>query len=206
MAHVISNLKQKSALFLFSILCMTMTAHHSFAGEGSPLWKKVGSWEVRVDTTLGNGCFAMASYKGGVFFRIGFNASEKEFGGYMLFGNPDWSSLEVGKEYSLTYKFDNEAPWKGDAFAFKFSEEDKITFLWQDFSDTNLFKEYMRKNKLRIDYNSKQIELLQLKGSYGAFEEVIKCQKVMNNTKRKSNGPKDPFAKQSNARNDPFAD
>ena len=205
MTLLIKHQIRKSALLLFFTLSMTIAANPSFGEVDSPLWKKVGSWQIRVDTTLGNGCFAMASYKGGVFFRIGFKASEKDFGGYMLFGNPDWASLEVGKEYSLTYKFDNEAPWEGQAVAFKFSKEDKVTFLWQEFSDTTLFKEYMRKNKLRIDYNGKQIELLQLKGSYAAFAEVIKCQKVMNSAKRKSNDTKDPFARKSNVGNDPFS-
>lgn len=195
------------AVGLFSMILLGMAPFSPLfaASDKMPQWKKVGSWDVRVDRTLGNGCFAAAAYRGGSVFRIGIDATDKKWAGYMLFGNDDWASLEEGKEYSLTYVFDSSEPWFGDAVAFKFNKYDDVTYLVQRFDKPDLFKDYMRKNSVKIKYKGKQIEQLSLKGSYAAFMEVLRCQDTMNRGGARSNRVKDPFAASSTRKRDPFA-
>lgn len=172
------------------------------AGEEMPLWKRVDSWEIRVDKTLGYGCFALANYKGGTAFRIGFNIGSKNTG-YIIVGNNKWKSLEVGKEYPITLKFDKAEPWSGDAIGFKFDEKDPSAYLFLKFSDPELFKDFMRKTSLLIKYKQKKVTSLNLSGSAKAMLEVTNCQKMMN-TSSTSSSAKDPFAKGIEASSDPF--
>lgn len=175
----------------------------SKAAEKMPLWKRVGSWDVRVDKTLGYGCFTMAEYEGGTVFRIGFNR-EGLTKGYIIVGNQKWKSLEVGKEYTVTLKFDNAEPWRGDATGFKFDKGDTGTFLFLHFSHADLFRDFMRKTSLEIKYKKKRITLLTLKGSGKALVEMLKCQKAMNIGGSKSSS-QDPFASGTKSSSDPFA-
>jgi len=173
------------------------------AGADSPLWKRVGSWDVRVDKTLGNGCFAMAEYEGGTTFRIGFNPPNKN--GYVIVGHANWKSLEEGKEYPIKLQFGNAVPWTGDATGFKFEKTDPIVFLMITIIETDLFTEFMRKTYIKVSYNEKTIAKLNLKGSYAAFEEVAKCQKAMKAGGETSPAGKDPFARGASSSLDPFA-
>jgi hypothetical protein len=66
-------------------------------------WATVGNWAVMIDSTLGNGCFMVTSYTLGTSVRVGINNMNKN--GYVLIGNTAWRSLEIGKEYKLTFQF-----------------------------------------------------------------------------------------------------
>ena len=103
---------------LTTMFALLILASISYAKE-TPLWKIVGGWQIRVDPTLGNGCFTYQFYEGNTFVRIGIN---KLAGGvYVMAGDSDWKSLEAGKEYPIKLYLGNETPWSGDATALEFS-------------------------------------------------------------------------------------
>ena len=68
------------------------------AQEGT-LWKTVGDWDISVDATIGNGCYALASWNGGTVLRIGRNPEQNNF--YFLIGNDKWTSLRDDQSYDL---------------------------------------------------------------------------------------------------------
>jgi hypothetical protein len=190
-------------LFL-AVHCLFGLSNTASAEDPQPLWATVKAWEVRVDTTLMNGCFAMTAYDEGTIVRIGINPASHQ--GYIMFGNDKWESLESGKDYKIKLKFDDELPWEGSARAREFGKE-RFIFLWVDFTDANLYMEFMRKNLLQIFYNKKKVTALNLSGSAAALSEVIECQKAMNAvTPTPSNkNEKDPFASDVRYKADPFA-
>lgn len=58
--------------YLFSLLFLTLPLTLHAQDDMSPLWERTGRWEIRVDTTLDYGCFAMLIEADQVF-RIGIN-------------------------------------------------------------------------------------------------------------------------------------
>jgi hypothetical protein len=192
---------RKMVLTKWSVFaCFLFAMVDAIAGE-SPLWKEVGSWEVRVDNTLGYGCFAMAAYKGGTVLRIGFDAS-KNYRGYLVLGNSEWKSLEAGKEYELVVQFDRASPWSAPAQAVQFGSG-RATMLFMQFDKSKVFKEFASKHQLIVFYKNQEIDRLNLKGSALAIDELVKCQIAMKETGTSS--PKaDPF-NYSGQKRDPFA-
>ena len=79
------------------------------------LWRTVGQWQIRVDKSLGYGCFLVGSYTQGTILRIGID--QQSGNGYVMVGNEAWRSLQVGNQYDLALRFDNASPWRGNATA-----------------------------------------------------------------------------------------
>jgi len=174
----------------------------AIAADEQPLWDRVKGWEIRVDTTIGNGCFAMTSYDEGTVMRIGVNPENDK--GYLILGNDKWKSLEAGKDYNIKLKFDDETPWEGSARGVLMGDVG-VAFLWVDFDDSNLFKEFMRKNVIQVFYNRKKVTSLSLAGSHAATVAVVECQNAMQTITPAPSYEKDPFASGVRYKTDPFA-
>lgn len=130
-------------------------------------------WLIAVDHTLGGGCFLYLRYERGTELRIGFNRQRGN--GYVLVGNPAWSTLEVGKDYRIDMRFDYENPWQADAVGFRFPSGSQI-YLSVSFDRAAFLTEFMAKQNLEITYNGRQVALLSLRGSGAAGLELIRCQ------------------------------
>lgn len=169
--------------------------------DEAPLWKRVAGWDIRVDNTLGYGCFALAIYEEGTVFRIGFDPS-RNYSGYIVLGHDSWKSLEVDKDYELVFKFDNEAPWNATATGTQFGSGG-ITFLHARFDKGDFLKEFARKHALEVSFKNRVIARLNLKGSARATKEMVNCQVAMKETGTSSPAG-DPFAG-SGKKRDPFS-
>lgn len=166
--------------------------------SGTLEWGKAGDWTIRVDTTLGNGCFALAQYTGGSAFRIGFDL--KDHNVLVLFGKSSWKSIQYGKEYPVQLTFGNESPWAGNATGFSFDppKDEPFLLLSIDAKQADeLLDEFMRQLYVAARYNDKEIMRLSLKGSYKAGMQLLKCQEAI----QKSSA--DPF-RTTPSTGDPF--
>lgn len=172
------------------------TSWLTYADE-APLWKNVEGWEVRVDLTLQNGCFASAVFDGNTVFRIGIDGRDGQT--YFMITDDDWHSLEVGKKYVLDIKFGNETPWKLTARAIDLSGATFLTGFINDEMSSVFLQEFKNEAAVSFFYQENQIARLSLRGSYAAGLEIQNCQKVMNDSKSKT----DPF-KNSSRDSDPF--
>ena len=166
--------------------------------ESDKLWKKVGDWDIRVDTSIENSCFAYVSWEPNIYLRIGFEMREAEF--YFYLGSDDWKSLEYGKEYELKIEFGSKTPWTVTATG-QFVGDGEIVFLYASSTDTEFLDQFKKQRNMRISYLDEQIANLDLKKSYAAFTEVINCQNAMN----ESAASNDPFRQSKPAAIDPFA-
>lgn len=185
-------------------------AAHAMTALAAPaqdavFWKSVGNWEVSIDPTVGNGCYALASWNGGTVLRIGLNPPEDNF--YVLIGNDAWTSLEAKAGYELTIRFDRRAPWDMLAQGLQFNPGEKV-YLHAKSSNFEFVEEFMRSNRMKVSYNGKEIETLRLTGSNRAMQEVVACQDVAD---MRGASTADPFAEGSavnptGRKTDPFAD
>ena len=146
-------------------------------------WKTVGGWNVSVDHTLNNSCFAMASNKSSAF-RIGFDVSG-DFSSYFFVADDSWKSIVVGKEYELTMRFDNHDPWTVVAKGSKIGD---LLALKANFSADEFWGEFSKAKRLAIDYNNSSIINVPTSDNEKAFNQLLECQKA-----QPSNRKADPF-------------
>jgi len=184
---------------LFIALCLFSLSNGAEAQDTSQ-WKKIGSWHIMIDETLGNACFMLGIYEGGTILRIGFRQGKSTNSvPYMIVADKDWVSIEVGKDYGLKFKFDNEAPWNVPARGMSFNETKVLYF---DITDWEFIDELMRKHRVIIDYNGETIAILKLDGSFAALKETANCHARMADTRQREG---DPFSSSPNRTDDdPF--
>lgn len=162
----------------------------TFAQE-TPLWRTVGQWQIRVDASLGYGCFLVGSYTRGTVLRIGID--QQSGNGYVMVGNEAWRSLQVGNQYDLALRFDSNAPWRGSATARRIGSGDMV-FLYLSFDRARFLVELARRNNMTIFYQGDVVTSLPLRGTNAAVQEMLNCQRAAD-IARKTNRPQgDPFA------------
>ena len=164
-------------------------------------YSTVGPWTISVDPTMGNGCFVLAEFEDGAVFRLGFDMRDDPRSFYVIFGNATWRSIEYGKTYQIQMRFGDESAWEGKATGFSFDPPENQHWLSLDFSAKNgieLVAEFMSELLVAIHYNKKEIMRLNLKRSYQAGLQLLKCQDSANQEKE------DPFKDASSSNDDPF--
>ncbi|MCV9944443.1 MULTISPECIES: hypothetical protein [Rhizobium] len=190
--------------FYFVLAFMAAMPRIGLADDKAIQWKEVGGWTVAVDPTLDNGCFVLTSFDDDTIFRLGFNFRKKDKPLYILLGNPNWKSLEKGKHYPIELSLD-QTQWTADARGL---DLDGLKSLWIDTDDTDLIEEFSGKLSFRARFNGKEIAALGLKDSERAADELLACQKAVNDAVMKQPAPpqsKDPFeAKPGTQASDPF--
>lgn len=150
-------------------------------------WRKVGSWTVMVDHTLGDGCFLLAGFDNDTVLRIGVNRNSNG-GYYVLLGNGAWKSLKAGEQVNLQFQFDNNSPWTGTATGVDFGEN--VVLLKENFTKSSFWNEFVNSKVLEVTHDNRQVTKLQLTQAKAAFDELVACQRYED-----SNGKaRDPFA------------
>jgi hypothetical protein len=186
-----------TALFLLAI------SFSAFSDENVPEYATVGPWSIRVDSSLGYGCFLMAEFEGGSLLRLGFDNSNDTI--YVLIGDMKWKSIEYGKKYNVEIQFGDETKWTGNAKGFSFDPPNNEPWLWISISiDSDLailfFQEFMQEQGINLFYKNSSISHLSLSDSYKAGLKLLECQETMNTI------DEDPFDESKGSENeDPFA-
>ncbi|MDJ0826027.1 MAG: hypothetical protein QNJ16_11045 [Rhodobacter sp.] len=174
--------------------------------EDTYLWKTVGDWDISIDPTIDDGCYAVATWNGGTVLRIGRNPEENNF--YFLIGNNKWASLEPDEPYDIEIQFGSRAPWEVSATGLQFNPGETV-YLHAESTKMDFVREFQRALNMKISYQDKEIDNLKLTGSRRAWDEVENCQREV--AARGAGNAADPFAtpsgsgKSSRAKDDPFA-
>ncbi len=155
------------------------------------LWRSVGQWQIRVDKSLGYGCFLVGSYTRGTVLRIGID--QQNGNGYVMVGNEAWRSLQVGSRYDLALRFDSAAPWRGRATARRIGSGDMV-FLYLSFDRSRFLVELARRLNMTIYYQGEFVTQLPLRGTYAAVQEMLNCQRAADIARKSDRPPGDPFA------------
>jgi hypothetical protein len=159
--------------------------------QDTVLWRSVGQWQIRVDASLGFGCFLVGSYTRGTVLRIGID--QQNGNGYVMVGNETWRSLQVGNQYDLALRFDNAAPWRGRATARRIGNGEMV-FLYLSFDRARFLVELAQRLNLRIFYNGEIVTQLPLHGTNAAVQEMIRCQRAADIARQNTRPQGDPFA------------
>lgn len=169
-------------------LGLSLSAAADPARSETDLWSSVGNWDISVDTTIGNGCYALASWNGGTVLRIGRNPEKDNF--YFLVGNDAWTSLRPEGSYDIQIRFGSRPVWDVTASGLQFNPGETV-YLHAQSTKYEFINEFKAALNMSITYNGKEIDNLKLTGSSRAWSEVERCQKEMGS--RGAPGD-DPFA------------
>lgn len=177
----------------------SLPAAHAETGDTAK-WGQVGSWQIRVDRTVGNGCFAMQVFERGTVVRIGVDVESNRI--YLVFGHDNWKSLEEGKTYPVRVVFDGVSSYDGEM---KGQRLGSVIFLTHRDLSTGFVRDFMQRNGMQVFYRGQQIANLSLANTYAAVAEVMNCQKELF-ASGAAGAPRDPFARtpSSGGRKDPF--
>ena len=162
-------------LCLLSILSMgAFVAPAASKDNTAPAWAQVGGWQIRVDPTFGNGCFATQYYEDGTGIRLGIDAHSQSL--YIMLANPSWKSLEAGKIYPVRFVFDQARTYDSDLEAGPWGD---TVVLGRAGLSGDFVADFMERTGLRVYYRGAPIAHLSLRNTYAAVAEVAKCQAEM---------------------------
>jgi hypothetical protein len=166
-AHV-----RRSALLAIGLLVAVVCGSSEVLAQRSGKWADVGGWEIRVDASVGNGCFAIQQYEDGSIVRLGVDIDNKRL--YLFFGNNAWKSLEQGKIYPVRVVFDGVSAYNGEMVGHRLSGGTMV--LAHRNLNSDFVKDFMLRNVMRVHYQGSQIANLSLRNTYAAVSEVTNCQ------------------------------
>jgi hypothetical protein len=178
----------RSLLLACGLSCF---ANSGALAQDTVLWRTLGQWQIRVDASLGFGCFLVGSYTRGTVLRIGID--QQNGNGYVMVGNEAWRSLQVGNQYDLALRFDSAPPWRGRATARRIGSGEMV-FLYLSFDRARFLVELAQRNNLRIFYNGDIVTQLPLHGTNAAVQEMLRCQRAADIARKNTRPQGDPFA------------
>jgi hypothetical protein len=181
---------------------LAMAANPAASQDQVAKWGQVGGWQISVDRTVGDGCFAVQVFERGSIVRIGFDVEQQKI--YVLFGHDAWKSLEEGKIYPVKVVFDGASSYNGEMRGQKLG---KVIFLAHRNLSVDFVKDFMQRNSMEVFYRGERIANLSLKNTYAAVSEILNCQRELGfaNKGGGSQGTQDPFASAPAPRSrDPF--
>jgi hypothetical protein len=191
-ARSIAHFARSASLAIAFLVALVSSAFEAQA-QRSGKWGDVGGWEIRVDGSVGNGCFAMQEYEDGSVVRIGVDVDNKRL--YLFFANNSWKSLEQGKIYPVRVVFDGVSAYNGEMTGHRLSGGAMV--LAHRNLNSDFVKDFMLRNGMRIYYQGSQIAHLSLRNTYAAITEVTNCQSEFGYGSGSSRGPggssRDPF-------------
>jgi hypothetical protein len=134
-------------------------------------WGDAGSWQIFVDTSVGNGCLIEKVFEDGSRMRMG-HLPERN-GAYLSVVNKSWTHIEKSKVVVVNFDLDGvvfggdveyivEGDWRG-GYAF--------------FNNPALVDEFAKKNSMTITGPSNQPVSYSLKGTTAALSALHDCRK-----------------------------
>lgn len=187
-------MQPKNLCIAFLLLGFTLNVHAQ--NDMSPLWAEVGRWDIRVDTTLGSGCFAIV-VDGDRVFRFGIDNKSSSF--YGVVGKTGWDSIEQGREYPLDIELDTEGAWDVPGTGIDLSGTKGLGFT---VTDPLFVEEVMERRTMYVRYQGEQIMKLSMQGSARALAKLGECIEVFESEQDNNQDNRDPFSSSSD---DPFA-
>lgn len=167
-------------------------------------WKTVGGWDISFYPGS-EGCQAFALFEEDTAFFIGFDNTGGVLALDVTLLDERWSSIQDGKEYSVTLHFGNETPWTLEMDGVQLDGYPGLNIMIDAGSDeADLFvDEFQRETRMEWSFGGSRLGRYTLRGSRRAFDEVIACQRSYFEALETQT---DPFATSGTGKTDPFAD
>lgn len=132
---------------------------------------KVGNWAIRIDRTLGFGCYAFAYYEDGTILRVMASPADNEI--FIGLANSRWRSLQPDQVYPVEIQFGGYDPWIGNAAVTALTPTLKMLSLS---IDGKFIEELSNSWYLEARYEDRPLARLRLDGSNEMLDSLATCQ------------------------------
>lgn len=153
----------------FAIGSLFLIANSAFANPVED-WGQSGDWLIKVDRSVGNGCFMERDLPSGTLVRIGLVPSRD--GAFFAAFNPDWGGIELGVTKNLLLDFD-VSRFQGEVTGVS---ENGVPGGYAFFNNPEFASEFGRRVAVTITGESGASEEIDLSGSKRAIADVKECQ------------------------------
>lgn len=154
---------------LAAVAAAAVLSTPALADELEP-YSEVPGWTIMVDTTLNNGCVAIAEFTDNSTVRIGFDMLNG--GGYITSFNPAWVGIEEGTSYPVTISLDDET-FEGNATGMILDDVPGADVV---FDNVEFFVGLATHQTLALSHDGTQVMKIDLAGSSDAMNELVACQ------------------------------
>lgn len=152
------------------LLAMLVIAATSATAQEKPLWKTIGKWDVLIDPSNGNGCFAQRQFEDGTTVQMG--AVPSKSGGFFAAYNTEWVDIEIGEAGLLKFDF-GDALFGGDVVG---QMNGDIPGGYAFFDNPNFVTEFTKRVKVSVTGPEGKTVEVDLTGTSNAINGVKKCQ------------------------------
>ena len=143
--------------------------------SAQPVIETVDGWQISVDQTVKNGCFAIGYYPD-FAFRVGYDENRRL---YVIMAGKGWT-VNAGQHYKIYITLDKNRPWIGDFVAMPMGS---LTVL-RGLSRPEFLSEFAAAKRMIVSYNGKPISMVNLPSTDKMVYRLAKCQ---------ADQDKDPF-------------
>ena len=172
-SHLSGGLRAAFAVAAWVVVCAGLGGAWANPLAIDKVLGEVRGWNVGVNTDVG-ACLATARYQDQTAVWFGFIEGNKAFFGL---SNPNWRSIDAGKQYKLQILAHGGGRWLGDFHGLDLGDEKSLiaTHL-----KVNFMTDLARAGGLEVIFQNKSIARLSLSGSMAALDAVVDCQKELN--------------------------
>jgi len=139
--------------------------------------ERVGSaegWAVGYNSSV-EGCLASITYSDETTFWLGIDGRDRST--YLALTNPNWQSIESGKQYDLRFVALGGSRWQGKFFGIARDSEKGII---SSGLKENFVRELALSSGVAVSIGSRTVARLSLQGSPAAMAAVTQCQSEKN--------------------------
>jgi hypothetical protein len=139
-------------------------------------YSRAGAWQILVDRTVGNGCFAIGTFQAGTVVRVGWAPNAHRF--YMVYTDVRWGRLEIGSNYTVRFIFDDgAATYSGTMKAVDFNGQAALMHVNVD---PDFMIDFGKRGVLTVfNRDGGRMARLSLESSQQAIDEIVRCQQEM---------------------------
>ena len=151
-------------------LCLCLALATPVLAQSLEAWGEVGTWEVLIDPSLGNGCLIQAEFTDGSVVRIGFDMAQGI--GYVTAFNTNWGDIEADTIYPVSFALDGEV-YDGEA---KGMYLDDVPGADITFDSADFLMDIAAKTTMTLSTDAGEVMSIDLTGSMAALTEAMTCQ------------------------------
>ncbi|WP_422001790.1 hypothetical protein [Reyranella sp.] len=145
-------------------------------GEVEP-WGRVEAWEIMVDKTLADGCFAVRTYSDGTDLRIGFDMRSRQL--YLSFYADALQVVRSGRMHTLEFVFDDAVRHVRPMAAVP--SQGRTVMI--DTLDRPFVADFVKRTTLSVSFRAMEATRIPLAGNAAMLLALLECQRQFDPTR-----------------------
>jgi hypothetical protein len=152
------------------VLCAGVATAQSEPSDGPhEQWGESGGWIIKIDPSVGNGCYMEKTMDDGTLVQVGFVPDQN--GGFFAAYNVDWTDIEDGAAGTIRFDF-VQSLFEGEYVGVI---KDELFGGYAFFNNPEFIKEFGKRNEVSIKGDGEDALSFKLTGTSRAISETRNC-------------------------------